>query len=526
MRKLGVIATLLLLVASACSTGDGETSAAEAGTRSTQGRETVDDTIPGDDAGRVPNPTVTRATGGHGEATGDLRYDVTEYGYEEHEYLFGGRARTYPPTPLPPARYRSRMIVWTPTDATQFNGTTVVEWAHVSDAGDFEFTVELNDLAPMLEEEGYAFVLVSAQQRGICNPTPTGCPITSLRGADPERYGRLVQPGDAYSFDIFNQALQAIRYPTGIAPLGALDTRHLIAAGFQPSVDKWVPNGAPDPSSSTNPLGIYGPLNAYLSNGADDDARLADGFLIDAAAPADEPTHYRVPTLHHLDESAIRRVSSPDSPNHVTWEVIGAPHVDRWAAGHIHLPSTDTPTPKLTRDEEEARRHEFDNFGQEPDPGGAECAPSPSTGSMFPRRYTLNAALVALQEWVETGEPAPAAPRAERRAPPETSATRTLRRDPDGNGIGGLRLPIIDVPVASYHGEACVEAGTTTPLPPERLAELYPTHESYVDRLLSATNEAVDDRYLLCHDAAVIMHSASASTIGGTDRFTAAPTCA
>jgi hypothetical protein len=418
------------------------------------------------------------------------------------------------------------MIVWTPTDPTRFNGTTVVEWAHVSDAGDFEFTVEMNDLAPMLEAEGYAFALVSAQQRGVCNPRPAGCPPTSLRGADPERYRTLEHPGDAYSFDIFSQALQAIEHPAGIPPLGELETDHLLAVGFQPSIDKWVPNGAADPSSTTNPLGIYGPLNAYLANGADDDARLVDGFLIDAAAPAEEPTRYRVPTVHHLDESAIRRTPAPDSPNHVTWEVIGAAHVDRWAAGHIHLPSTDPPEPKLTRAEEDARRRAFDNFGQTPDPGGAVCAPGPSTGSLFPRRFTLSAALVALQAWVETGEPAPSAPPAERRGPPEETATQTLRRDPDGNALGGLRSPIIQVPVASYHGEACVEAGTTTPLPAARLAELYSTHRSYTEQLLDATNRAVEDRYLLCRDAETIMRSASASTIGGPDRFTSTPGCA
>src|SRR5262249_54036262 len=103
-----------------------------------------------DDAGRhagrthVPNPTVTPAAGGHGEAAGGLRYDVTQFGYQEKEYYFEGTARTYPPSPLPPAPYRSRMIVWTPTDPSHFNGTTVVEWAEVSDFGRFELTVEIN----------------------------------------------------------------------------------------------------------------------------------------------------------------------------------------------------------------------------------------------------------------------------------------------------------------------------------------------------------------------------------------------
>ena len=55
------------------------------------------------------------------------------------------------------------MIVWTPINPSRFNGTTVVEWAEVSDFGRFELTVELNYLSPMLEQQGYAFVLVSAE---------------------------------------------------------------------------------------------------------------------------------------------------------------------------------------------------------------------------------------------------------------------------------------------------------------------------------------------------------------------------
>jgi hypothetical protein len=475
---------------------------------------------------RVPNPIVTPAAGGHGEAIGGLRYDVTQFGYEEKEYYFDGTAKTHLRAALPPAPYRSRMIVWTPRHRSRFNGTTVVEWAQVSDFGMFELTIELNAQSPMLERHGFAFVLVSAEERGVCHQTVNGCSAWSLKGADPRRYGSLHHPGDAYSFDIFNQALQAIRHPTGVAPLGRLRTRILIVEGFQRSADKWFPVGLPyRPTPPAVPFSVYGPLNDYLANGADDDARLADAFLIDGAAPAVEPGRYRVPTLHHLDESAIRRVPTPDSRNHVTWEIAGAPHADRWWGNHIRIPSG-APGRKLKRAEELALRDEFDGFGLEPDPTGATCAPGPRTGSLFPRRFTLNAALVALRRWAKTGVRAPAAPRIERVGPVPDSPRNKLSRDGDGNVIGGLRSPIIQVPVATYNGEACVQAGTTTPLPPGRPAQLYPTHESYVRQLLAATNGAVAKRYLVCQDAKTIMRKASASTVGGLDAFTAAPTCA
>jgi hypothetical protein len=477
--------------------------------------------------GRVPNPIVTPAIGGRGQTSGGLRYDVTQFGYQEHEYLFAGMAKTYPPAELPPAPYRSRMIVWTPTDPSRFNGTTVVEWAHVSDFGQFELTVELNYQAPMLEHEGSAFVLVSAEEGGVCDRGPEGCTGSSLKGVDPERYGSLDHPGDAYSFDIFSQALQAIKHPRGVAPLGGLTPRILIAAGFQASIDKWLPAGSPPvPYTTSSPFSVYGALNAYLASGADDDARVADAFLVDAAAPAVEPARYRVPVLHHLDESAIRRTPTPDRRNHVTWEVTGAPHADRWAGDHTRIPSSDAPRPKLTRAEEEARRAQFDDFGQVPDPTALVCAPGARTGNLFPRRFTVNAALRALETWVARGVPAPAAPRIERVGPTPATQSQNHRRDLDANAIGGLRSPIIDVPVAAYNGEACIQAGTTSPLPPERLAELYPTHERYVRRLRAATDRAVKDRSLLCQDAETILRKASASSVGGDDVYRAAPRCA
>jgi hypothetical protein len=470
----------------------------------------------GNAASTTPNPVVTEASGGRNRASGGLRYDVTQFGYEEREYFFEGTARTYAPSTEPPKTYRSRMIVWTPKDPARFNGTTVVEWAHVS-VGDFELTYDVKAQSSMLIEQGYAFVLVSAQQRGICSEGASGCPSSSLRGVDPERYGTLNHPGDDYSFDIFNQALQAIKYPTGTAPLGNLATQFIIAEGFQMMRDRSSPLG--NPNADTPPLGVSGPLNAYQSNGAAE-ARLADAFLIDSAAPLVEPAQYVSPTLHHLDESAIRRTPVDNGPNHITWEIVGLPHLDLWAASLVSVPKPGALPPLLSREEEEALRVPFEDFGQAPGTVEKQCTTS------YTRQYTLAAALAALRHWLETGVRPAEPPHIERVGPPPTSAGMRLSRDGNGNAIGGLRSPIVDVPVATYNAESCGVSGTMTPFSPERLAELYPTHRSYVEQLLVATDAAVDGGILLCHDAQIIMRKASESLIGGDDQFTAAPACA
>ena len=233
-----------------------------------------------------------------------------------------------------------------------------------------------------------------------------------------------------------------------------------------------------------------------------------------------------MPTLYNLDESAIRRSPQADGRNTVTWEVTGAAHSDRWVSKAIQIPSPGPLPAKLSRSQELQLRDQYDNYGQDLDPSGAACAPSPHKGSEFPRLFTLDAAVQDLSTWLTQGVRAPSAPTIQRVGPVPTSPKKKLERDPDGNALGGLRLPFINVPVAAYDGEACIEAGTTIPFTPAHLQQLYPTHATYVRMMLDATNNAVAQRYLICQDAQTVMRKASESSIGGLDKYTAVPDCA
>src|SRR5262249_36603479 len=57
---------------------------------------------------------------------------------------------------------------------------------------------------------------VSAQAVGINGGNPAGF---APKPWDPTRYGSLVHPGDNYCYDIFSQAAQAIRNPSGLSPI-------------------------------------------------------------------------------------------------------------------------------------------------------------------------------------------------------------------------------------------------------------------------------------------------------------------
>jgi hypothetical protein len=107
------------------------------------------------------------------------------------------------------APYTTRLLVRRPTRASDFNGTVVVEWLNVSSKTDVD--VDFGYLADEILRKGDAWVGVSAQAAGIDSTggSQFGPAAVGLKAWDPERYGALHHPGDAYSYDIFSQAGRA-----------------------------------------------------------------------------------------------------------------------------------------------------------------------------------------------------------------------------------------------------------------------------------------------------------------------------
>lgn len=148
----------------------------------------------------------------------------------------------------------------------------------------------------------------------------------------------------------------------------------------------------------------------------------------------------------------------------------------------------------------------------------------------------FRAALVNLQAWLNGTEPpasvtvelAEGAPRDLQGAP-----YRAAKRDPDGNAVGGLRLPHMPVvlddgrragaPLGSYNGLAWQHepsnvfffiAGTFTPFPPEKLKALYPDHETYVAAVANSARDLVAKRHVLPEDAEAYVETAKSLDAG------------
>src|SRR5207244_4370715 len=129
-------------------------------------------------AAETTSTTLAPATGGKGTPfIAGTSFDLATVGYEQSEYLFGGTASAYtsatPLTsdgkwkvaPASTAPFTTRLLVYRPVDAKDFNGTVIVEWNNVSGG---------LDTAPIwlaahdeLIREGYAWVGVTTQQVGV-----------------------------------------------------------------------------------------------------------------------------------------------------------------------------------------------------------------------------------------------------------------------------------------------------------------------------------------------------------------------
>jgi hypothetical protein len=455
--------------------------------------------------GATPNaarPKVTGpVTGGNGYP--DLvttNTDLAASGYERNEYFIGGTAMSYEPqsrltndgrwdmTPDDTAKYRTRIVVIRPIDPKDFSGTVFVEWFNVS-AG-FDTTPGWTAIHTQLMRRGDAYVGVDAQATGVQGGQEAlpGATQGGIKAGDPARYSTLNHPGDAYSYDIFSQAgVVAAGLGRGVDPFSGYDVEHVIATGQSQSAYF---------------------LTSYI-DGIHPIADVYDGFLVlsrgAAAAPFTDFTrrareampqrvHIRndldVPVLTAETETDLTRLGflparQPDSKRFRLWEIAGSSHADQYTT-KVGMVDTDDGSAELALlDPSKA------------DGGVLRCTQPINAAGTY---SVLNAAALHLAKWVEKGTAPPVAPRL------ATKGDR-LVRDRRGIAQGGIRTPVVDVPIATNTGEInrggrfCGLFGRIHTYDPSTLAGMYPSHDAYVRTFRRSADVAVRDGFWLQHDA-------------------------
>ena len=124
-------------------------------------------------------------------------------------------------------------------------------------------------------------------------------------------------------------------------------------------------------------------------------------------------------------------------------------------------------------------------------------------------------------DWVLEGDPPPEVPRLE--VTEQTQETEPdIARDDDDIALGGVRTPPVDVPVEVLSGEqgpgeevVCILSGSTLPMSPERIAELYPSVEDYEQAYADAVDEAIEAGVVLEDDREVIEGYAKPELVEG-----------
>jgi hypothetical protein len=474
-------------------------------------------------AGAADSPTVTPATGGGGVPIvfGGVQ-DVEAIGYDTAEFFISGSAHLYTTAePLTSdgkwnaisadpttAAYTTRVIVYTPKKWRRFNGTVYVEWLNVS--GLVDASPDWAQSHIEVARQHAAFVLVSAQAAGV-NQLKFG----GIAPGDPVRYAPLNHPGDDYSYDIFSQAGQAVR--DGGLLRGRV--RRVIAMGQSQSAGRLA----------TYIDAVHRLVEVY--DGYIVHSRGAGSSRLSAGMPTPVPTLLRddlLPVIAFQTESDVANsgllVRQPETPggNYRLWEVAGTAHFDHYGLniGPVDLGDGQGEIDNLAAMQDPLT---MPNPPGVPIPGLFVCKEGINTG---PMHWVINAAVHWINRWVKRGTPPPIAPRLQATTAPGVFPAE-FALDEHGIALGGIRTPYVDVPIAALAGVGngpapgappfsvfCSAFGVTVPFTDEELAELYPTHGSFVWRYVFASLEAVHSRFLLWPDARALLRAAARSDIG------------
>jgi len=497
---LVVVCALVAMLGTACSSDNSDDDATDAASTSSEAAPST--TQQPEEFARQPVVSTPTAEGQGIQALATW-YEFETFGYVKEEFFVEGEAVGYEQVGEfesdgewsveegETAPFKSRVVVIRPIDPSDFSGTVFVEWFNVTggvDAGP-TFIAGHNQMF----RSGAAWVGVTAQAVGVTGSDVTvqsgggvDIPEGGLVGSDPERYGALSHPGDLFAYDIFTQAGVAVRGDgTGVDPLGALSVERLIAMGESQSA---------------------GRLTTYV-NAVHPLAGVYDGFLIYSRGAGAAPLGERVPdvddptipdvarirtdidvpvftfeTEYDLHVSGYADARQPDSDNFRLWEIAGTSHQDSYSAGGYALTDLgDGAAEAAILDPAQANG------------GLLSCTQALNAGAMH---APLAAALSHLETWVRDGIAPPEFPRVETTGEGEAIE---IVRDELGIARGGVRTPIVEVPLAANAGDAtntpdfCRVFGHTEPFDAATLAELYPNGSAdYVEAFEVSVDEAVE----------------------------------
>ena len=438
-------------------------------------------------------PKAAPVPNGAGAACSTARIDrlwdgesvpVLAKGYIETEYLLSGWASTYSGPATGPvaiasgaSRYVTRILVRCPAIAADFSGRVVVEPFNTS------FGVDRDALwarvGGLLQDEGDAWVGVTTRAMGAAE----------LGKFDPVRYADIDFATNDLAWDALRDVGVLIKSGGPRSPLGSLMVRRVYLGGYsQSAVD-----------IATFAMAFHSiarlPDTAACYDGYFPAARAASCAAVSSGAAWRPPMEY--PPMRDVDVPVIE--VQPQSDVEGFSAQLGSEEFVNPGSASVRRADCD-----FTR----GRYRLYELAGA---PHVARLDGCEGSGSSFPTSVYVRAALRLLFEWVEDGL---IPPRAVRISLDEAGPVSVARVDHDGNPLGGVRAPHLDVPLKHYEahsnpGPMCQLVGRETPLPSETLVARYRDANQYLSEFKAALDEAIRARFVLRADREPILQQAA-----------------
>jgi len=446
--------------------------------------------------------------------------------YVEEEYFVSGTATLFSyandpplgPTDLVPIQedvaYKTRIIVRRPAKHGRFKGTVVIEWWN-STAG--------FDSAPVWDPSAEYFARNGVVYVGVTNSTTSldfltgGCRLLGvLPPSCGTRYATLSLPENGLAYEMVSQIANLLKSDSPENPLPKkFDVERIYHAGQSQQGGSMVTYASGfhfdandgyfvQQAATARPIN-FGPACGVQGSPSYPDCTPRLQFP-DNLVRTDLP----VPVVHAITETDIEVLfgtvgRQPDTPSFRYYEVAGAGHLTVHEDVELIPAGVILPDPILLED---------------------LCLfPLNTTadGPVF-ASYVFNALWENLEDQVQRGWEPPAGLQMD-------VVNGEVQRDGFGNGLGGVRLPSMDVPIATYTpgnvadpslppllqqigNLACRLASSVSPFDEATLESLYPNKGGYVSRVARASNQLVRDGFLLNKDRQKIIATAVQTGIG------------
>jgi hypothetical protein len=421
------------------------------------------------------------------EAKGVLVWNLSAANYVAEEYIQSGKADIFEPVAMADANdmlvrnnvidmaqrdfslkkkssaqpYATRILVYRPSDPTKFSGNVIVETLHPNGGGR---SIVWDMLNSYFVAHGDAYI-------GVQHPST----FAGLKSAAPGRYDNLAVVDNSQLWGSIAQAGALAKSGAKYSPFKDYAVKHLYLTGYSftgvaaASFANWHHEG----SLQTNGKPIF------------------DGYIANANSMYNRPISAPVMRMNTQgDFNSFRgldnRRDDSDAKNsrYRLYEVAGAAHVTRPVE----------PAPGAKRPQPPAGGVASANQPRFSPESCFKQFPQPSQPNAYPLHLVMQAMFDNMYAWVEKGTAPPRAPRL------TTNEDSKVRKDADGNALGGLRLAPITVPVATYDvglGDDCFLFGYQQAFAVDKKRSLYGSSAAYVDAVKKSAEQSVKEKLLL-----------------------------